>query len=72
LGASYYALQTWGAQGEFYRFQARMPAGDGGTYVRHFDAIDRDAGRAMAAVLEQVERWREESELVGSVFPPAG
>jgi len=69
-GASYYALETWGAQGDFYRFQARMAAGGGAGYVRHFDAIDRDALGAMASVLDQVKRWRAEQERLGSAFPP--
>jgi hypothetical protein len=69
-GASYYALETWGARGEFYRFHARMAAGHGASYVRHFDAIDRDAVQAMASVLDQVKRWRAGQGHLESEFPP--
>lgn len=70
LGASYYALETWGARGQFYRFHARMAAAHGAHYVRHFDAVDRDAARAMASVLDQVERWHADQGQLGSAFPP--
>ena len=58
LSASYYALETWGAQGQYFRFHARIAAGHGGSYVRHFDAVDRSGDEAMGSVLDQVEQWR--------------
>ena len=70
LGASYYALETWGARGEFYRFHARMAAGHAASYVRHFDAIDRDAVQAMGSVLDQVKQWRASQGHLESEFPP--
>ena len=69
-GASYYALETWGARGELYRFHARMAAGHGASYVRHFDAIDRDAVQAMGSVLDQVKQWRASQGHLESEFPP--
>jgi len=51
-------LETWGAEGQYYRFHARMAVGGSASYVRHFEVTDTDAVRAMARVLEQVEAWR--------------
>lgn len=58
-GATYYLLETWGNEGELYRFHCKMAIGNNPNYTRHFEATDRDALRAMAQVLEKVEWWRE-------------
>jgi hypothetical protein len=55
LGATYYLLETWGAQGQYFRFHARIAIGGSPDYSRRFEATDTDALRAMAKVLEQVE-----------------
>jgi hypothetical protein len=70
LGASYYALETWGAQGQYFRFQAKVAAGNGAGYVRHFDTIDPSAEEAMASVVGQVERWRASQGQLGSPSRP--
>jgi hypothetical protein len=70
LGASYYALETWGAQGRYFRFQAKVAAGSGASYARHFEAIDPDAEEAMASVVGQVERWRASQGQLGSPSRP--
>jgi hypothetical protein len=57
-GATYYLLETWGNEGELYRFHCKMAIGNNPNYTRHFEATDRDALRAMAQVLERVEAWR--------------
>jgi hypothetical protein len=57
-GASYYLLETWGNDGDLYRFHCKMAVGANPSYTRHFEATDRDALRAMAQVLEKVEAWR--------------
>ncbi len=57
-GATYYLLETWGSAGELYRFHCRMAVANNGAYSRHFEATDRDALKAMADVLAQVEAWR--------------
>jgi hypothetical protein len=57
-GATYYLLETWGNDGQLYRFHCRMAVGDNPNYTRHFEATDRDALTAMAQVLERVEAWR--------------
>ena len=69
-GACYYALETWGARGQYYRFQARIAAGDGASYVRHFNAIEPDAVGAMASVLDQVQGWQADRGHLESAFPP--
>jgi hypothetical protein len=57
-GATYYLLETWGNEGELYRFHCKMAIGNNPNYTRHFEATDRDPLRAMAQVLERVEAWR--------------
>jgi hypothetical protein len=59
LGAVEYRLETWGEQGELFRFQCRMPAGDGSPAQRHFEATDRDPSLAVISVVREVERWRQ-------------
>jgi hypothetical protein len=58
IGATYYLLETWGNEGELYRFHCKMAIGNNPNYTRHFEATDRDALKAMAQVLERVEAWR--------------
>jgi hypothetical protein len=57
-GATYYLLETWGNEGELYRFHCRMAISNNPNYTRQFEATDRDALKAMAQVLERVEAWR--------------
>jgi hypothetical protein len=56
-GATYYLLETYGGQGDLYRFHCRMAVA-GGQYPQMFEATDRDALKAMADVLHRVETWR--------------
>lgn len=58
LGATHYALETWGTDGQLYRFQCRMAAGHTADYTRQFEATDTDALRTMLTVLEEVEAWK--------------
>lgn len=58
LGATHYALETWGTDGQLYRFQCRMAAGHTTDYTRQFEATDTDALRTMLTVLEEVEAWK--------------
>jgi hypothetical protein len=57
-GAVYYLLETWGSEGEQYRFHCRMAIANNPNYTRHFEATDRDALKAMSQVLSRVEAWR--------------
>ena len=57
LGATYYLLEAWGKDAQFFRFHARMAMG-GANYSRHFEATDANALQAMSKVLQQVEAWR--------------
>jgi hypothetical protein len=57
-GATYYLLETWGNDGELFRFHCKMAIGNNPNYTRHFEATDRDALRAMSQVLSRVEAWR--------------
>ncbi|MGC3966083.1 MAG: hypothetical protein QM775_01540 [Pirellulales bacterium] len=58
LGATHYALETWGSEGGYYRFQCQMAAGHNSAYTRKFEATDTDALRAMQTVLDDVEAWK--------------
>ena len=58
LGATHYRLETWGAQGELFRFRAMMSLSSRSNHNRYFEATDRDAMRSVERVIEQVERWR--------------
>lgn len=63
LGATYYLLDTWGRNGDRYRFLCRV-ALTGNTDLgadRVFFATDSDPLRAMQNVLQQVEQWRSGS-----------
>jgi len=57
-GAVYYLLETWGNEGELFRFHCRMAMANNPNYTRHFEATDRDALKAMSQVLSRVEAWR--------------
>jgi len=58
LGASYYLLESWGVQGELFRFYCKMAIGGNPNYTRYFEAVDTDPVRVMAKVLQDVEAWR--------------
>jgi hypothetical protein len=58
LGATYYLLETWGNEQQFYRFYCKMAVGGNTNYTRCFESTDADPLAAMSAVLKQVEEWR--------------
>jgi len=58
LGATYYLLETWGNEGQRFRFHCKLAVGGTPSFPRHFEATDRDALQAMARVLGEVEAWR--------------
>jgi len=60
LGAVHYMLETWGNDAQRFRFHCKMALSNNPHYLRHFEAIDRDALQAMSQVLAEVEAWRRE------------
>ncbi len=58
LGATYYLLETWGNQRQFFRFYCQMAVGGNSGYSHYFEAINANPLQAMADVLAQVEQWR--------------
>ncbi len=58
LGATYYLLETWGNQRQFYRFYCQMAMGGNSSYTHYFEATNANPLEAMADVLRQVEDWR--------------
>lgn len=63
-GASYYALESVGEQGDLYRFGCTMT--DSAGQQRSFSVTDRDPLQAMHRVLRDVEAWR------GQALAPSG
>jgi hypothetical protein len=62
LGATYYLLETWGNQRQFFRFYCQMSVGGNASYTHYFEATNADPMAAMGDVLRQVEAWRFGSE----------
>jgi hypothetical protein len=60
LGATYYLLETWGTNGDRYRFFCKMSLAGNADYNRNriFQATAVDPMQAMRDVLSQVEQWR--------------
>lgn len=59
LGATYYLLETWGTEQQFYRFYCRMAVGGNVNYAHCFESTANDPIKAMNEVLRQVEDWRK-------------
>jgi hypothetical protein len=57
-GVTYFLLELWGTQGQYYRFQCEIPIGGNSSFTRHLEAIDEDPLQAMAEVLRQIEQPR--------------
>jgi hypothetical protein len=59
FGATYYLLESWGAERQMYRFYCKMAVGGSAEYVRCFEATNAEPLQAMLQVLRQVEAWKE-------------
>jgi hypothetical protein len=59
LGATYYLLESWGNQADYYRFCCKIAVGGNPNFTRHFQATHSDPLEAMLAVLRQVESGQE-------------
>jgi hypothetical protein len=57
LGASWYALETWGTEGRFH-FTCRVSVEGNPSLSRLFQSSDAEAVQAMAKVLHDVEAWK--------------
>jgi hypothetical protein len=71
LGAAYYALESWGDDGQLYRFHCKMPLVDDPRQVRQFEAVDADALVAIRRVAADVEKWRADRPLLTTGGPAA-
>jgi hypothetical protein len=58
LGATYYLLETWGNEQQYYRFYCKMAVGGNTNYTHCFESTDSDPIAAMTTVLKQIEAWR--------------
>ena len=67
LGATYYVLESWGNEQQFYRFYCKMAVAGSADYVHCFEATDANPIQAMQQVLDQVENWRGATNGRGNV-----
>jgi hypothetical protein len=58
LGATYFLLETWGNQRQYFRFYCQMAVGGNASYTHYFEATNLDPLAAMSDVLRQIEVWR--------------
>ncbi|HWA99651.1 MAG TPA: hypothetical protein VG713_14210 [Pirellulales bacterium] len=58
VGAVSYQLETWGRNGELYRFHCDVASAENPDSPRHFEAIDRNPAQSVQLVLNQVDAWR--------------
>ena len=58
LGATYLLLETWGQQGQKYRFYCKVSIAGDSNDSRHFEATGTTALAAMKRVLGDVQAWR--------------
>jgi hypothetical protein len=58
LGATYYLLESWGNQQQFYRFSCKVAVGGNADYTHYFEAVGANPHQAMIQVLQQIEAWR--------------
>lgn len=57
LGATYYLLETWGDDGQLYRFYCKMALHGNPDFSRYFEATDDEPLGAMRKVMAEVEAW---------------
>jgi hypothetical protein len=58
LGATYYLLETWGNEQQFYRFYCKIAVGGNTNFTHCFESTSSDSLQAMTEVLKQVEASR--------------
>jgi hypothetical protein len=63
LGATYYLLETWGNEQQFYRFYCKIAVGGNTNFTHCFESTSSDSLQAMIEVLKQVEAWRSGSTI---------
>jgi hypothetical protein len=57
LGATHYKLESWGDQGQWFRFHCEV-ATSNLQQPQPFEATDSSPERAMQTVARQIENWR--------------
>jgi hypothetical protein len=57
-GATYYLLESWGNQQQYYRFSCKVAVGGNADYTHYFEAACDNPRQAMIQVLQQIESWR--------------
>ncbi len=68
LGATNFQLESWGNEGQLFRFHCRVPLADQKRIARHFEATRPQPGEAVNEVIRQIEAWRQNRrnpEIVG-------
>ncbi len=57
LGASEYALEKWGNDGQLYRFRCAMPLAQSDQHTQQFEAFHAQPAEAIQQVLAEVGTW---------------
>ncbi len=58
LGATEYALEKWGNEGQLYRFRCAMPLKQSDQLTQHFEATQAQAAESIQQVLAEVSAWQ--------------
>jgi len=58
MGATYSLLESWGQNGDHFRFHCRVPMPGGGDTPQRFEAVGSTPTEAMQNVVAEVDRWR--------------
>jgi hypothetical protein len=58
LGPTEYALESWGREGEFFRFRCAMPITPDHEAIRQFEAIAASPVDSIEQVVGEVSNWR--------------
>ena len=58
LGASEYALEEWGEEGQLFRFRCKVALGSSDDWTKHFEAVSEDALTAILEVVGEVSSWQ--------------
>ncbi|GAB4140914.1 hypothetical protein [Thermopirellula anaerolimosa] len=63
LGAVYYRMEKWGAEGRLYRFYCDTTVAGQPGMVRHWEAVAEHPESAMIQVISQIEAARDRQEM---------
>jgi len=65
LGTTEYTLETWGAEGQLYRFRCEIPLDSGEACLRRFEAVNADPLAAVRQVVGEATGWQNARRVGG-------